>query len=429
MQALARGVNAGGGRVVVYNPLPWKRSGVVSLETAGFAPGALKPADGGPAVPAQKAEGRLSFVARDIPAMGYRSYIAADLADAKQAPEASSTDLRTATLQGPFFSAKLDPARGIISSLVDKRSGRELAGSTDGLGLGQYLYERFDKDQVMDWCAKYVHGHLYPDFYKPELPAADKHPYQAASPKDFKLRFEETVASVDAVMEAAATGELPAVTTRLILYREQPCADLEITLHDKPYESWPEAGWLCLPLNVSAPQFHLGRLASIIDPARDIIPGANRHLFGLNTGFSMTDRAGRGVGVCPIDYPLVSLDTPGCWKYSLDFVPKKPVAFVNLFNNQWSTNFRLWNRGTWTSRVRLWGIGNTPLSRPSSLRRWKRAIRCSRHSPRAPLGPCRPAGGGWNSRAKAFWPRPTARTLTVPGPCFVFGNRPGNPAP
>ena len=85
-------------------------------------------------------------------------------------------------------------------------------------------------------------------------------------------------------MESAATTNLPAVTTRLILYREQPCADLEITLHDKPFEPWPEAGWLCLPLNVNAPQFHLGRLASIIDPARDIVTGANRHMFGLNTG-------------------------------------------------------------------------------------------------------------------------------------------------
>jgi hypothetical protein len=47
---------------------------------------------------------------------------------------------------------------------------------------------------------------------------------------------------------------------------------------------------------------------------------------------------------------------PGCWKYSLDFVPKKPTAYLNLFNNQWTTNFRLWNQGTWTSRVRLWAI-------------------------------------------------------------------------
>jgi hypothetical protein len=262
-------------------------------------------------------------------------------------------------MRSPFFSAKLDPSRGIVLSLVDKRSGRELASNTDGLGLGQYLYERFDKDRVMQWCTNYVRpGMMFADFYKPGQPPSEQFPYQAGSPKHFKLHFEETAVSVNAVMETAATTNLPAVTTRLILYRDQPCADLEITLHDKPYDPWPEAGWLCLPLNVNAPQFHLGRLGSIIDPAHDIVTGANRHMFGINTGVSLTDGSGRGVGFCPMDYPLVSLDAPGCWRYSLDFVPRKPVAYINLFNNQWDTNFRLWNRGTWTSRVRLWAIGH-----------------------------------------------------------------------
>jgi hypothetical protein len=260
-------------------------------------------------------------------------------------------------MESPFFSAKLDPSRGIVLSLVDKHSGRELAGHTDGLGLGQYLYERFDKDTVMRWCSNYTRGnHLYADFYKPGQPPSDQYPYQALSPKDFKLRFEDTAASIEAIMEASATTNLPAVTTRLILYREQPFADLEITLHDKPYDPWPEAGWLCLPLNVKDPQYRLGRLGSIIDPAHDIVTGANRYMFGINTGVSLTGEGGHGVGFCAIDFPLVSLDTPGCWQYSLDFVPKKPVAYVNLFNNQWGTNFRMWNRGTWTSRVRLWAI-------------------------------------------------------------------------
>ncbi len=379
LQVLAEGVKAEGQRVVVYNPLPWKRGGVVSLEATGFAPFALKPADGGGAMPVEVAAGRVSFVAHDIPAMGYRTYVADSGVGTRSAASLSSqengdavervpTKLRStrdfhwelisATVESPFFKARLDPSRGIVLSLVDKRAGRELAGNTDGLGLGQYLYERFDKDRTMQWCSNYVRaGQLWPDFYKPGQPPSDKVPYQAASPKDFRLRFEETAISVNAVMDAAATGSLPAVTTRLILYREQPCADLEITLHDKPFDSWPEAGWLCLPFNVNAPRFRLGRLCSIIDPARDIITGANRCLFGINTGVSLTDGRGRGVGFCPIDYPLVSLDTPGCWRYSLDFVPRKPVAYVNLFNNQWDTNFRLWNQGTWTSRVRLWAIG------------------------------------------------------------------------
>ena len=38
LQALAQGVKAEGWRVVVYNPLPWKRNGVVRLEAAGLGP-------------------------------------------------------------------------------------------------------------------------------------------------------------------------------------------------------------------------------------------------------------------------------------------------------------------------------------------------------------------------------------------------------
>ena len=356
LQALAQSVKAEGPRIVVYNPLPWKRSGLVSVDATGFAPAALKPLDGPDAAPVDTAAGSLAFVARDIPPMGYRTYVA-DTRPAVVPAATPSPDASAATMESPFFSAKLDPSRGVVLSLVDKRSGRELAGHTDGLGLGQYLYERFDKDRVMQWCKDYVRpDSLWPDFYKPGQAPSDQYPYQALSPKDFKLRFEENAASVVAVMEAAATTNLPAVTTRLVLYRDHACADLEITLHDKPFDAWPEAGWLCLPLNVKAPQFRLGRLGSIIDPAHDIVPGANRHMFGINTGVGLTDRGGHGVGFCPMDSPLVSLDTPGCWRYSLDFVPKKPIAYVNLFNNQWNTNFRLWNRGTWTSRVRLWAI-------------------------------------------------------------------------
>jgi Polysaccharide lyase family 4, domain III/Glycosyl hydrolases family 38 N-terminal domain len=364
LQALAQGVKVEGGRVIVYNPLPWKRSGVVSLDVRGFAPSALKPSEGGKASPVDHTTGRLSFVAHDVPAMGYRTYVACDSAPALRGTLTPADGERAgvraagaATVESPFFRARLDPSRGVVVSLVDRRSGRELAGNTDGLGLGQYLYERFDKDRVMQWCKDYVRpGQLWPDFYKPGQAPSDQCPYVAVSPKGFKLRFEETATAVSAVMDAAATTNLPAVTTRLILYREQPWADLEITLHDKPFEPWPEAGWLCLPLNVVAPQFRLGRLCSIIDPTHDIVTGANRYMFGINTGVSLTDGAGHGVGFCPMDYPLVSLDEPGCWRYSLDYVPRRPVAYVNLFNNQWDTNFRLWNQGTWTSRVRLWSV-------------------------------------------------------------------------
>jgi alpha-mannosidase len=145
------------------------------------------------------------------------------------------------------------------------------------------------------------------------------------------------------------------VTTRFIAYRGMmPFFDLEVTIRKKPADPWPEAAWICLPFKLDSPEFRLGRLGGIVDPARDVVPGSNHHLFAIDTGVALVGADGRGVGVCPLDSPLVSLDTPGGWKYSRDFVPKKSVIFINLFNNQWTTNFRLWNEGTWTSRVRIW---------------------------------------------------------------------------
>src|ERR1019366_3688534 len=159
--------------------------------------------------------GGLSFVARDIPPMGYRTYVTAEAPTAPLSTRNTQHATRTA-MQSPFFSAKLDPSRGVVLSLVDKHSGRELAGNTDGLGLGQYLYERFDKDRVRHWCNDYVRPpRLWADFFKPGQPPSDQCPYAAMSPKDFKLRFEEGPASVAAVMEATAATNLPAVTTRL----------------------------------------------------------------------------------------------------------------------------------------------------------------------------------------------------------------------
>jgi len=358
LRALASSVNTGGTRIVVFNPLPWKRDGQVSVSLGKSLPGisGLKPSDGGDVVPAESSGGTLRFVARDVPAMGYRCYVPVK-ADALAVLAANA---QAETIENPFLKVTLDPARGTIRSLVDKRTGRELTTTGAPHGLGQYLYERFSENETMRFINAYAKQKtewFIAEFGKPNLPPASEAPYRAVSPRNFKLRFEQSPVAVTAVMEAAASAELPhAVTTRVTLFRDQPWLELAVTLHDKPADPWPEAGWICLPVNAEQPQFRLGRQAAIVDPTRDIVSGANRHLFGVNSGFTITDPHGRGIGFCALDHPLMSLGEPGCWNYSLDYLPKKPIAYVNLFNNQWTTNFRYWNSGTWTSRVRLWPI-------------------------------------------------------------------------
>jgi len=123
---------------------------------------------------------------------------------------------------------------------------------------------------------------------------------------------------------------------------------------DKTPDPLPEGGWLCFPFALAQPQFRLGRLGGPIDPAADVVPGANRYYFCLNNGLTITGQDGAGLGLCPLDSACVSLDEPGLWKFALDYVPKRPSVFVNLYNNEWNTNFPEWQGGSWTSRVRVW---------------------------------------------------------------------------
>jgi hypothetical protein len=355
LAALAASVKADRPSVVVFNPLPWKRTAMVRLEASSSNFGAVAPADGGEATPVAAIAGGIEFLARDIPALGYRTFIPVK---AELPVSQLGVDATAATIESPFFKAVIDPQAGAVRSLIDKRTRRELVDQGAVPGFGAHLYERFDHGQVWDYIRAYLKNPSWTiDFDKPGMPPASETRYRSLAPTGFKVSFERTATTVAATWEASPGNGIPhGLRTRLVLYEQQPFADLEITVKDKPFESWPEAGWVCFPFKIERPQFRVGRLGNIIDPASDIIAGANRHILGITTGVAIFGRDHSGVGLCPLDHPLVSLESPGCWKFSRDFVPGKPVVWVNLFNNQWNTNFRLWNSGTWTSRVRLWSF-------------------------------------------------------------------------
>ena len=357
LRALARSVGPEGRRIVVFNPLPWPRDGIVHVKSSDMRLSALQPADGGPAMPVAADGDELCFVARGIPALGYRTFVPAKTAESK---DELRSDAQAGVIENETLKVTLDPAHGGIRSIVDKRTGRELVDQNAGFALGQYLYERFDANQVGAYTKAYVKNRsdwAIAELGKPAMPPADEVPYRAAAPHYDGIRFVRLPVSVTATMHSEPTAGLShGVTTKVILYSGAPYLDLEVTLHDKPADDWPEAGWVCLPVNVEKPQFRIGRLGGIADPARDFIRGANHDLQAVHTGVTVADAQGRGVGLCSLDSPLVSLDRPGLFKYSPDFVPSKPIVFVNLFNNQWTTNFRLWNEGTWTMRVRLWAF-------------------------------------------------------------------------
>ena len=334
LKALANAVKTAGSQIVVYNPLPWARPVMIPIA------------------------GEDSEV-KDVPPCGYLTLPLRH--DTRHGTQRKTT--APATLENDYFKVTLDPAKGAITSLVDKRTGREWVDAAEPCGLGSYLNERFTFEQTLNYTMAYQQNRAgnwpHPGMHKPGMISEKQVPYRAATAANgtatIEIKFNINSATIACPADPA--NHLPATELKITLQRDRPWIDLELTIKDKAKDNWPEADWLCLPFKLASPQFRVYRQLGVMNPATDILPGANRDLFSVGNGVTLTDADGAGIAVCPLDHPLVSLDRPGCWKASKDageFTPKKPVVYLNLYNNQWNTNFRYWYPGTWSSRVRLW---------------------------------------------------------------------------
>lgn len=365
--SLADNVKNGGNRIVVYNPLPWSRDGEVDLDTRlifGNDFISIKPADGGPALPVdheypsiEDKQPMSRFVAKDIPAMGYRTYVAS--MEKAEIPELKA-DRTTGVIESPFFKAVVDTVRGMIVSLIDKISGKELVDNSAPQGFGQYFYERFGYKEISGWIDK----SLYPQYNAHKLIFAaydmpNESTYNSSFPGNISLTIERSAIDVKAVMTGtiSSPGQPQQVTIKLTLPGMIPVACIEVSWQKLP-DSWPETAWLCLPFRIDNPAYRLGRLGAAVDPVRDMITdNANFHMWWVNNGVAVfNEKTGSGIGICSPDAPLISIGEPGEYKFDRKYTAEKPFLYINLYNNHWRTNFPSWigNGQRMSARVNIW---------------------------------------------------------------------------
>ena len=334
LDLLAKSVKVTGKRLVVYNPLPWKRSGIVEN-------------------PWKKGS---YFYVNEIAPSGYVTYSQNDI------KESAITTDQQAEFSTPYFKIAFDLKRGGIASLVEKKTNRELVDKTSKYAIGQFLHERFSTKEVDQWFNIYSRiktGWGLNDLGKPGMLSADKAPYVAFTPNDWEISVSHTSTSDVATLTAVNTKGLAKKYTLVFSFpRNAAYIDVEWFVDGKTPDKQPEGGWLCFPFAATDPKFTVGRLGGPINPATDLISGSNRYLMAVSSGVSITGKDKSGMGLTPKDSPLISLGEPGLWKFSLDYVPKTPSVFVNVYNNMWNTNFPLWQEGSWSEGVRIWPIDN-----------------------------------------------------------------------
>ncbi|WP_423126989.1 glycoside hydrolase family 38 C-terminal domain-containing protein [Gaoshiqia sp. Z1-71] len=87
--------------------------------------------------------------------MGYVTFIPVDEEPTDMAGQLSVDD-KNYILENSYFKITMDPASGTIQSLTDKNSGKEMVAENSEWKFGQYVTERFSKNET----DKYAHDYI-----------------------------------------------------------------------------------------------------------------------------------------------------------------------------------------------------------------------------------------------------------------------------
>ncbi|TWD83124.1 glycosyl hydrolase family 38 [Kribbella amoyensis] len=121
--------------IVVTNTLSFARTDLVTVELPDDSPRTVVGADG-EQVPSVVEGNKLTFLAEDVPSLGWRGYGLVDGTAGTWGP-AESTD----AVENEFFTVTVDPSRGgAVSGIVDKRTGRQVL---KGLGNELRVYQEY----------------------------------------------------------------------------------------------------------------------------------------------------------------------------------------------------------------------------------------------------------------------------------------------
>jgi len=150
---IARFVNTSavkkGKPVFVFNPLAWERSDIVTLRLPEGENSEYAILDiNGKKMPSQivrkgKYEREIIFFADKVPSLGYKIFA---LSQQENPSGNGSLKISDSGLENEFFSISIDPERGWIKSIIDKRNGKEIL---NGPGNELQLLE----DQPSAWDA------------------------------------------------------------------------------------------------------------------------------------------------------------------------------------------------------------------------------------------------------------------------------------
>lgn len=323
MASVADSIAAGVGSMIVFNPLNWKRDGLINMDLEnGFE---ITDRATGQVVPysvlhiGNNFRG-VQFLARDVPGLGYKVY---DLHQGK-IPAPTAQTLSTTTLESSYYRIELDPSSGAVRSIYDKQLQKELVNQNSPYRFGQYLYvSGGDKEPNSILQYRVVSP-------KPEL--------QIHGAEQGRLiSVERTPYGWRARMESSAQNT-PKIVSEIRLFENKKKIEFIEDISKKDVLT-KEAVYFAFPFAMSHPQFEYEIQNGVVDPAKDMYPGAGHEWFSAQHWVAVQQEGVSGT-VMPLDTPLVSLGDINRGAWPTEFGQRSGTIFSYAMNNYWHTNYR-----------------------------------------------------------------------------------------
>jgi alpha-mannosidase len=263
---------------------------------------------------------RVEFTATGVPAVGYKVYALRNARPVMAAPQISSST----TLESPFYRVVLDPSSGSIGSIYDKQLNKEIVNAASPWRFGQYIYVSggdVEPNSILQYRAVSPHPELHP------------HP----SINGRLISVERTPWGWRARLESSAENT-PKIRTEVRVFNGEKKIELIEDLEKTP-ELKKESVYFAFPFAMTHPQFQYEIQNGVVDPAKDMYPGAGHEWFSVQHWVSV-QQDGVSATVMPLDASLVTLGDINRGEWPTSFGERPGNIFSYAMNNYWHTNYR-----------------------------------------------------------------------------------------
>ncbi len=333
--------------LVVFNPLNWRRSGLVSFDLQdGLAlfdttSGKLVPYETvsvGKSTPLPVFGGgyrRVRFAAENVPGLGYKRFALRSVP--VQTAESGKTVDGT-TFENSYYRITVDPSSSAVSKIWDKELSRDLVDGASPFRFGAYLYVTGADDMPNNSLYRYG-ATLKP----PALSTAIASHGRLLGAK--QVPFGTII-----TMESSAPNT-PIIRVEITLYNAKKQIDFTHSF-SKERTIKKEAVYIAFPFAANKPEFGYDTQNGWVNPAKDELPGGSHEWYAVQHWATVHNAEFVGA-VIPHDAPLVNFGDIVRGNWPTEFRPQSATIFSWVMNNYWGTNFAPQQGGEFTFRYSL----------------------------------------------------------------------------